>query len=269
MDFYRQRDSEKRLYNNSIKSRYFSPTSESVIYSVWKFELNINKVETASDYVSWISIDKSLMHLDENFIIGSIYIPPESSNFFNDEEFATLENEITSFCSDNKYVILTGDFNARIAELNDYTQRDEFFTELFDFDDETSEFFYSVSKLDSLDIPHDRKSMDKHTNNTGYKLLDICRNNNLFVCNGRIGNDKQQGQIYGYNYQNIFLRLNMRFDNSAGYTHSRRSRASLLFITYLCAFHLWSLMLGDLSRQISSKSVRKHSLELARAFVVR
>ena len=92
-----------------------------------------------------------------------------------------LENEITSFCSDNKYVILTGDFNARTAELNDYTQRDDFLSELFDFDDETTDFFYSVSKLDLFDIPHDRKSMDKHTNNTGYKLLDICKNNNLFL----------------------------------------------------------------------------------------
>ena len=90
---------------------------------------------------------------------------------------------------------MTGDFNARIAELNYYTQRDDFFSELFDFDDETSEFFYSVSTLDSLDIPHDRKSMDKHTNNTGYKLLDICKNNNMFICNGRIGNDKQQGKL--------------------------------------------------------------------------
>ena len=82
---------------------------------------------------------------------------------------------MTSFCSDN--VILTGDFNARIAELNDYTQRDKFFLELFDFDDETSELFYSVSKLDSFDIPHDRKSMDKQ----GYKLLDICKINKL-IC---------------------------------------------------------------------------------------
>ena len=140
-------------------------------------------------------LDKALTHMDENLILGAVYIPPENSNFFNEEEFMTLENEITSICSDNKYVILTGDFNARTAELKDYTQPDDFLSQLFDFDEETSEFFYSVSKLGLYDIPADRQSMDKHTNNIGNKLLDVCKNNNLFLCNGRIGNDKQQGNF--------------------------------------------------------------------------
>ena len=75
------------------------------------FKDEFSRFYTPSDYVSWISIDKALLHLDENLILGSIYIPPESSNFYNDEELMTLENEITSFCSDYKYIILTGDFN--------------------------------------------------------------------------------------------------------------------------------------------------------------
>ena len=81
--------------------------------------------------------------------------------------------------------------------LCDYTEPDTFLSEYFDFDDETSEFFYSVSKLDSYNIPKDRKSMDKHTNNIGYKfnLIDICKNNNMFLCNGRIGNDKHHGKL--------------------------------------------------------------------------
>ena len=64
--------------------------------------------------------------MDENLILGAVYILPENSNFFNEEEFMTLENEITSICSDDKYFILTGDFNACTAELKDYTQRDDF-----------------------------------------------------------------------------------------------------------------------------------------------
>ena len=118
------------------------------IYFKDKFSRFISKIDTASDYVSWISIDKSLTQLDENLILGSVYIPPECSLFYNDEEMTTLENEISSFCSENKYVLLTGDFNARTAVLCDYTEPDTFLSEYFDFDDETSEFFYSVSKLE-------------------------------------------------------------------------------------------------------------------------
>ena len=165
------------------------------IYFKDKFSRFISKIDTASDYVSWISIDKSLTQLDENLILGSVYIPPECSLFYNNEEMTTLENEISSFCGENKYVLLTGDFNARTAVLCDYTEPDTFLPEYFDFDDETSEFFYSVSKLDSYNIPKDRKSMDKHTNNIGYKLIDICKNNNMFLCNGRIGNDKHHGKL--------------------------------------------------------------------------
>ena len=56
------------------------------------------------------------MNLNENLILGTVYLPPENSNFSNDEEFLTMENEITSFCSKHKHVMLSGDFNARTSE---------------------------------------------------------------------------------------------------------------------------------------------------------
>ena len=40
-----------------------------------------------------------------------------------------------------------------------------------------------------------RKSLDQTTNNTGFKLLDICKNNNLFILNGRTGKDKHRGNF--------------------------------------------------------------------------
>ena len=98
------------------------------IYFKDEFSRFITKIETASDYVLWICKDtcKALTNMNENLILGAVYILPENSNFFNEEEFMTQENEITSTCSDDKYVILTGDFNAGTAELKDYTQRDDF-----------------------------------------------------------------------------------------------------------------------------------------------
>ena len=49
----------------------------------------------------------------------------------------------------------------------------------FDFDVETLEFFSHINKLESLNILKGRSSEDHYTNNNGYKLLDVCKNNNL------------------------------------------------------------------------------------------
>lgn len=42
-------------------------------------------------------------------------------------------------------------------------------------------------------IPLERKVQDSHLNNFGYKLIDFCKNNELYIVNSRIGNDKHTG----------------------------------------------------------------------------
>lgn len=44
-----------------------------------------------------------------------------------------------------------------------------------------------------LKIPLERKVQDFHVNNFGYKLIDFCKNNELYIVNSRIGNDKYTG----------------------------------------------------------------------------
>ena len=156
---------------------------------------HINNVNTESDYILWFELDKSLANLDENIFCGAVYIPPENSNFYNDEELMLLESEITSFCSTHKYLIITGDVNARTAEMKDYTENDDFLSELFDFDPETVEFFSHINKHEKYDVLRDRQSRDRHTNNSGYKLIDMCKNHNLFILNGRFGKDKAKGNF--------------------------------------------------------------------------
>ena len=159
---------------------------------------HINNVNTESDYILRFELDKllaNLANLDENIFCGAVYIPPENSNFYNDEELMLLESEIISFCSTHKYVIITGDFNARTAEMKDYTENDDFLSELSDFDPETVKFFSHINKLEKYDVLRDRQSRDRHTNNSGYKLNDMCKNHNLFILNGRFGKDKAKGNF--------------------------------------------------------------------------
>ena len=140
-----------------------------------------------------IELSKELFKLDENIILGTVYIPPECSNFFNDDELSQMESEITSFCSSHKYVLLSGDFNARTAEMRDYKECDNFLADLFDFDNDTINFFSVANKLPDYNILQDRKSKDNQTNNNGYKLIDLCKNHNLFIFNGRLDNDRSMG----------------------------------------------------------------------------
>ena len=64
-----------------------------------------------------------------------------------------LENEIMSMCSSNKYVIMSGDVNARTGKLTDYVKLDNYFSDMFDFDDEIANFFDKTEMLENLNIP--------------------------------------------------------------------------------------------------------------------
>ena len=78
--------------------------------------------------------------------------------------FDCLSNELSIKMSKGS-VALCGDFNARTADKD-----------LIDYTDNPN-----VSYLNK--IP--RKSNDQKTNDYGYKLLDICLQNNIAILNGR------------------------------------------------------------------------------------
>ena len=134
-------------FTQTRKQRFCRKSGGISVYSKITFSKYIKLIDTDSDYILWLEIDKNLMNLDENLILGTVYLPPENSNFYNDEEFLTIENEIMSFCSKHKHAMLSGDFNARTSEMRDYTERDDFLADMFNFDEETSEFFFPAGRL--------------------------------------------------------------------------------------------------------------------------
>ena len=97
-------------------------------------------------------------------------------------------------CSLSSYVCLTGDMNARTSQLCDFITADKTIADIMQFDPETLEFFNKSEELCKLDINKFRVSSDRNTNNNGYKLIDICINNNIFILNGRFGKDKHVGK---------------------------------------------------------------------------
>ena len=143
----------------------------------------------SSEYVLWVSVDKQLTKLTETLYLGAVYIPPENSRFYTNDDFEILETSVANFCSNNKFVILAGDFNSRTSELNDFIPSDPFICDLLEIDLETQTLLNKHAILEGLSIPLNRKSLDRKTNSHGFRMIELCRNSNLFILNGRLLND--------------------------------------------------------------------------------
>jgi hypothetical protein len=91
--------------------------------------------------------------------------------------------------------MLTGDVNGRVAQMSDFIPSDPFLNDIFDIDLASRDHFDKYILLENLAIPLSRTSKDKITNANGLMLIDLCRNNNLFIANGRLSQDKNVGEF--------------------------------------------------------------------------
>ena len=75
-------------------------------------------------------------------------------------------------CSSNKYVIISGDVNARTEKLTDHVKLDNYFSDLFDFDEDMANLLDKTDILDNLGIPLTR-SWETLTQTTCPSRLNI------------------------------------------------------------------------------------------------
>ena len=89
---------------------------------------------------------------------------------------------------------MLGDFNSRVGKLNDFIITDEFLTNVKQcnsgVENNDIETFF-----DNVNIPLDRTVKDFSNNNFGYKMIDFCINNNVYIVNGRVGGDRDVGAL--------------------------------------------------------------------------
>ena len=91
------------------------------------------------------------------------------------DEFELFEHEISSACSKDYHVLLTGDFNAQTSDMEDFTSADAFLSEYFEFDENTVEFFNQKWVLEKYNLQINRVSKDNKMNNSSQCLIDIKR----------------------------------------------------------------------------------------------
>jgi len=129
-------------------------------------------------------------------VVGCIYIPPNSSPYYNEDQILILQNEITEMHTKHKLILLAGDFNAHTGTSKDFILNDPLLANFLNFDGDAIVYLDAVNSLKSNKyFSLHRKSVDNKVNPVGKKLLDLCKNNNLLILNGRSSIDKKYRSI--------------------------------------------------------------------------
>jgi hypothetical protein len=91
-----------------------------VIYVRYIYSKYVSVIENDYDHILWIRIDGKAFNIQNQIIIGAVYIPPINSRFSTIDIFDELEREVSSFIDDSSSVCLFGDFNSRTATEKDF-----------------------------------------------------------------------------------------------------------------------------------------------------
>ena len=127
-------------------------------------------IEKQTKNFLWCRIDCTILNQTKDIFVCGVYIPPEMSPYFDEEIFEELENDILNF-SKKGNIMLLGDFNARTSNLKDFVSK------------EGNTFINDISET-SFE-PKPRESFDNSTNQHGKSLIEICKNCNMRILNGR------------------------------------------------------------------------------------
>ena len=107
-------------------------------------------------------MSSTLFKLDEYVLIGVMYIPQKFTSYSSQEAFNDIDFDIRNCSRSYEYISLAGNFNARTAELKDFSV----FTEN-DFPDGDEYLLENyISCVSDSNLPLNRKHMDKGKTNT-------------------------------------------------------------------------------------------------------
>ena len=111
----------------------------------------------------------------KDIYVCGVYIPPCNSKYFDLELFDQLERDIVHFSTIGS-VILMGDFNSRTGKYSDTVSQE-------------GNSIITNDQSESAFQPAQRNSFDNLLNSHGKKLLEICKNLDLRIVNGRVNGD--------------------------------------------------------------------------------
>ena len=201
LDQYDNVDLKGYTFFGKCRKSFISRKSGGIgLYIRNEFSNSAELVSINCEYLMLVKLNRKPLSLDQDLFLAVVYLPPSGSKYLDEDELQNLENEICHLCSEHKYCLFIGDVNARTASMPDFIPTDDFLSEYFQFDDEIITLFNKAQILENSGFPLSRCSQDSQTNAHGVMLTDLCKNNNLFILNGRVGHDKSRGR---FTYRNV------------------------------------------------------------------
>ena len=147
-------------------------------------------VKNYDDVLVWIKLFKQFFQLNRDIYLGSVYIYPENSLCTEEDQFQIIQQAVCELPLDiDPY--LCGDFNSRMKQMLDYVVdgihgSDGPLSDLIDDNPYGQTTVYSyLSKINRLQ----RKTLDNHQNKFANNLRDLCVTSNMFILNGRFGDN--------------------------------------------------------------------------------
>ncbi|KAI3382690.1 hypothetical protein SNEBB_010922 [Seison nebaliae] len=136
-------------------------------------------------------IEGSSINYDKNLVITAVYIPPSHSRYGKVEHFEELDNLLLNYSQDYMH-LMCGDFNSHTAVLADIEVE-----ATDDTDALFNENFINVrDELEKCNVNFNRCNQDLTPDRSTYgkKLMDVCKNNQVVIFNGRVGEDANIGK---------------------------------------------------------------------------
>ena len=143
------------------------------------------------DVLVWIKLFKEYFCLEQDVYLGSVYIYPENSLCTEEDQFQIIQQAVCDLPL-NIDPYLLGDFNSRTKQMLDYVVdeihgSDGPLSGMVDTNPYGQISVYSyLSKINRLK----RQTLDNRTKNKfANSLRDLCVTSNMFILNGRFGDD--------------------------------------------------------------------------------
>ena len=105
-----------------------------------------------------------------------------------------IENELYRMTDRFSSILIFGDYNSRTRTFKDFIEVDEYLSTRFHSDELLCEYDTDLSYFQKSHVSLHRINSDTGINNYGYRLLDFCKTNSLFILNGRVGEDGSMGR---------------------------------------------------------------------------
>jgi hypothetical protein len=153
-------------------------------------DIEIHDLEIAQ----FFKIDKGLCGME--FILGTVYIPPEGSEYLKGDEFESLMDTLFVLNANHDLPFcLVGDFNARTGRMEDMIIFDHHVAEEAGLSQIENDMFVNIDSLEQQGIRTKRVNSDSKCNKSGHKIIDICKCTGMHIANGRVGKDKHIGKL--------------------------------------------------------------------------